>query len=72
MRYRLQVKETVVRPNILGNHSFPVYTHRWKDIYASDSKAELEAILPKGNKYRIEDTRPYEAESEDKECARKN
>lgn len=67
MRYRLQVKETVARPNILGNCSFPVYTHRWKDIYASDSKAELEAILPKGDKYRIEDTRPYEAESEGEE-----
>lgn len=67
MRYRLQVKETVARPNILGNCNFPVYTYRWKDIYASDSKAELERILPKGSEYRIEDTRPYEAESEDKE-----
>ena len=67
MRYRLQVKETVARPNILGNCSFPVYTHRWKDIYASDNKAELEKLLPKGNEYRIEDTRPYEAESEDQE-----
>ena len=65
MRYRLQIKEAVTRPNILGNCNFPVYTHRWKDIYASDSKAELEAILPKGDKYRIEDTRPYEAESEE-------
>ena len=64
MRYILQVKETVARPNILGNCSFPVYTHRWKDIYTSDNKAELERILPKGNEYRIEDTRPYEAESE--------
>ena len=65
MRYRLQVKETVAQPNILGNCKFPVYTHRWKDIYVSDSKAELEAILPKGNKHRTEDTRPYEAESEE-------
>lgn len=64
MRYRLQVMETVALPNILGNHSFPVYTYRWKDIYASDSKAELEKILPKGNKYRIEDTRPFEAEND--------
>ena len=61
MRYRLQKKVRVAMPNILGNHSMPVYTYRWKDIYASDSKAELEAILPKGNEYRIEDTRPYEA-----------
>ena len=64
MRYRLQVKETVVRHKIIGICSFPAYTYRWKDIYESDSKAELEAILPKGDKYRIKDTRPYEAESE--------
>lgn len=64
MRYRLQVKETVAQPNILGNHSMPVYTHRWKDIYASDDKAALEKLLPKGSEYRIEDTRPYEVESE--------
>lgn len=65
MRYRLQKKVKVAMPNILGNHSMPVDTYRWKDIYASDSKAELEAILPKGNEYRIEDTRPNEAESEE-------
>ena len=34
-------------------------------ILNAESKAELEAILPKGNKYRIEDTRPYEVESEE-------
>lgn len=67
MRYRLQVKEQVAKPNILGNCNFPVYTYRWKDIYASDSKAELEKILPRGNEYRIVDTRPYEAESEGEE-----
>lgn len=66
MRYRLQVLETIARPNILGNCSFPVYTHRWKDIYTSDSKAALEAMLPKGDKkYRIEDTRPGETENKE-------
>lgn len=51
MRYRSQKKVSVAMPNILGNHSMPVYTYRWKDIYASDNKAALEAILPKGDKY---------------------
>lgn len=59
-RYRLQRKEPWAMPNILGNHSFPVYTYRWVDIAASDSREALEEIRPKGNDYRIEDTRQYE------------
>lgn len=59
MRYRLQRKETVALPNILGNHSFPVYTFRWRDIAASDDYAALEEIMPNTKDFRIEDTRPY-------------
>ena len=58
MRYRLQRKETVARPNVLGNHSMPVYTYRWRDIAASDDRDELERIMPNKKDYRIEDTRP--------------
>lgn len=60
MRYRLQRKEQYVKSNILGNHSFPVYTYRWKDIAASNDRKELEKIMPSDMNYRIEDTRPYD------------
>ena len=61
MRYRLQYKEPIVRPNILGNHSFPIHTYRWKDIAASDDRAALEKMMLNNKDYRIEDTRPNEA-----------
>ena len=48
-------------PNVLGNHSMPVYTYRWKDIAVSDDKAALKDIMPQGGRYRIEDTRPQGA-----------
>lgn len=58
MRYRLQRKEHVAMRNVLGNHSMPVHTYRWKDIAASDDRETLVAITPKDNaEYRIEDTR---------------
>ena len=60
-RYRLQRKETVAMPNVLGNTSQPVYTYRWKDVAVSDDKAALTDIMPQGDRYRIEDTRPQEA-----------
>ena len=60
-RYRLQRRESVAMPNILGNHSMPVYTYRWKDVAASDDKAALADIMPHSQGYRIEDTRPQEA-----------
>lgn len=64
MRYRLQRRESVAMTNILGNHSFPVYTYRWKDVAVSNSKDELEKLIPPGSKgYRIEDT-GSEAEEE--------
>ena len=58
LRYRLQRKETVAMPNILGGHSFPVYTYRWRDIAASDDKDALENALlnPFSEDYRIIDT----------------
>ena len=40
-RYRLQRKETYSMPNILGNHSMPVRTYRWKDIAVSGDLEEL-------------------------------
>lgn len=43
-------------PNILGNHSMPVYTTRWKDIAISDDKQALEAAMPSNPNYRIVDT----------------
>ena len=59
MRYRLQRKEQYAMPNVLGNHSFPVYTYRWKDVAISDDKGALESLIPIGSKeYRIEDTEP--------------
>ena len=60
MRYRLQYREHVARPNVLGNHSFPVHTYRWKDIAASDDRAALEKIMPNDKDDRIVDTRPNE------------
>ena len=57
MRYRLQRKESVVMPNVLGNCSFPVYTDRWKDVAISDDLELLEELIKDGvDKYRIEDT----------------
>ncbi len=63
MRYRLQVKETIARPNILGNHSMPVYSYRWRDLYASDDKEALEKMMPKDKNYRIYDTRRWQNEN---------
>lgn len=57
MRYRycLQRKETVASPNVLGGHSYPVYTYRWKDIAISNDRQELERLKPDNKNYRIED-----------------
>ena len=66
MRYRLQRRERYVMPNILGGHSFPLYTYRWKDIAASNDRQALEDMMPKTNSlYRIEDTWNLESEVED-------
>lgn len=54
-RYRLQRKERYALPNILGNHSIPVYTYRWKDIAVSNDFEELKKHLPNDKNYRIID-----------------
>ena len=64
LRYRLQRKQQYVLPNVLGNHSFPVYTFRWKDIAMSDDKRALEDMALNGADYRIIDTEPPKEESE--------
>lgn len=42
-------------PNILGNHSMPVHTYRWKDIAVSGDFEELKKHLPNSPDYRIID-----------------
>lgn len=56
-RFRLQHKESVALPNILGGHSFPVHTYRWRDVAASNYRFLLEKMIPPESKseYRIED-----------------
>ena len=54
-RYRLQRKESYSMPNILGNHSMPVHTYRWKDIAVSGDFEELKKHLPDSPDYRIID-----------------
>lgn len=59
MRYRLQRKEAYAAPNILGNHSMPVYTYRWKDIAMCDEAEPLEMLIgqcAKKENYRVIDT----------------
>ena len=54
-RYRLQRKEPFTMPNILGNHSMPVKTYRWKDIAVSGDFEALKMHLPNSPDYRIID-----------------
>lgn len=58
----LERRESVARPNILGGHSFPVHTHRWKAIYTCPERWPLEEILAKLDKqnYRITSNQPEE------------
>ena len=56
-RYRLQRKEPYTMPNVLGNHSMPVRTYRWKDMALSDDFEELKKHLPNNEEYRILDTK---------------
>ena len=43
--YFLERKEPYVMPNILGNHSMPVHTHRWKAIAVCVERQPLEKAL---------------------------
>ncbi len=56
-KYELQIKETIYMSNILGNHSMPVPTYRWKGIALGNNKEELEKLIENKdkNEYRIED-----------------
>lgn len=58
MRYRLQRKEPFAIANVLGNHSMPVHTYRWRDVAVSDDRSSLEELIPdiRDSNYRIEDT----------------
>ena len=55
--YFLERKEPYTMPNILGNHSMPVHTYRWKAIAACEEKEPLEIEFKKIDidraKYRI-------------------
>ena len=57
-RFRLQRKDPISKPYIIGNRSYPYPTFRWKDIAASDDKSVLVDMLPTlGSRYRVIDTR---------------
>lgn len=56
MRYRLQRKESVSQPCIIGNRSYPLPTYRWKDIAVLDDLDALKANLRKDDNRRIIDT----------------
>lgn len=45
--YFLERKESYAMTNILGNHSMPVYTYRWKAIAMCEEKEPLEKELNK-------------------------
>ena len=53
--YFLEVKEPYAMPNILGNHSFPVHTYRWKAVAACKEREPLEEELKTldSKRYRI-------------------
>lgn len=73
-RYRLQHKERFVSPNILGNHSMPVYSYRWRDIAVCDELEPLEyaraqCVPPKA--YRIIDVLTGEEAAMRKEYIRR-
>lgn len=58
----LERRESVTRPNILGNKSFLVHTYQWKAIYTCPERWPLEDILSKLDRknYRITSNRPEE------------
>ena len=57
MRYRLQIKESIHHPYVIGNRSYPYPTFRWKDIAVSDDLEALKKCMTmKDDRYRIIDT----------------
>ena len=58
-RYRLQRKEPYAMQNVLGNHSMPVHTYRWKDIALSNDLQGLREHIGNRKDYRIIDTENF-------------
>lgn len=56
LRYRLQIKEPYSMPNILGNHSMPVKTFRWRDLALSNDKEALKRAARGRHDMRVIDT----------------
>jgi hypothetical protein len=56
----LERKEPYAMPNILGNHSMPVHTFRWKAIATCETREPLEEALSDMNKatHRIISNQP--------------
>ena len=51
--YFLERKEQCALPNILGGHSMPVHTWRWKQIAMCEERKPLEALLTDYKNQRI-------------------
>lgn len=53
----LERKEPYAMPNILGNHSFPVHSWRWRQVAVCAEREPLERMIPpsKEKEYRIID-----------------
>lgn len=53
--YFLEHKEAYTMPNILGGHSMPVHTYRWKVVAMCEEKEPLEEEMKNldPQKYRI-------------------
>ncbi len=56
--YTLEVKEPWVMPNILGNHSVPVHSCRWRSVANCEAKEPLievqKSMTEEGLETRIE------------------
>ena len=57
MMYCLEYKEAYAMPNILGGHSMPVHTFRWKQLVLSNDKNYLQKMInsfsDSSDRYRI-------------------
>ena len=60
--YFLERKENYSMPNVLGNHSFPVKTWKWKQVAVCEEKEPLKKLIPKGKEkeYRVISNNPDE------------
>lgn len=43
-------------PNVLGNHSMPIKTFRWRDVALSNDRESLERAIGGRHEYRVIDT----------------